>query len=248
MFRNLIGAFQILTIIPVPSLRAPAEPGQAAVFFPFVGALLGVLGAGLYLILSIAIPTSLAALLTIAFWAWIGGALHEDGIADTADALRAGRTVDRMMAILKDSRIGVFGALALFVTFLIRWQSVAAIPVKPVFEFVAILVASQAVSRAALVVMAWISRPAGIGLAFGFCSSLTTSAAIVAILQGILFAFLCGARAGAIVVLGAYILIRILREWFYKRLGGITGDCLGTTSQIVECFVLLVFTCRNCIS
>src|SRR5438445_8891237 len=102
--RTLLGAFSFLTILRMPGEAVP--PGRAAVFFPLVGAVLGAAGAGIYLAGSRVMPVSLAALATVAFWAVISGVLHEDGLADIADALRAGRTPERMLEILKDSRIG----------------------------------------------------------------------------------------------------------------------------------------------
>src|ERR1051326_7376092 len=97
---GLLAAIRFLTIIPVRGGDAP--PGKAAAFFPLVGAMLGAAGAGIYLLTSRAFPGSVAALATVAFWVVISGVLHEDGLADVADAVRAGRSRDRMLAILKD--------------------------------------------------------------------------------------------------------------------------------------------------
>src|SRR5215469_7120056 len=101
---RLLGAISFLTILPIARKTAPS--GRAAIFFPLVGAMLGAAGAGIFLALSRAIPISLAALIVVAFWASISGVLHEDGLADSADAFRAGRSREKIAAILKDSRIG----------------------------------------------------------------------------------------------------------------------------------------------
>src|SRR5580658_10246477 len=111
MMRAFLGAVSFLTILKVPG-KAEA-PGKSAIFFPLVGALLGLGGAGIFLGASRALPVSLAALLTVAFWVGISGVLHEDGLADVADAFRAGRSREMMLSILKDSRIGTFGAVAI---------------------------------------------------------------------------------------------------------------------------------------
>ncbi len=239
--RTLLGAVSFLTVIPVRAKSAP--PGRAAVFFPLVGAILGALGAAVYIGLSHAIPISLAALITVAFWTAITGVLHEDGLADVADALRAGRTQEKMLAILKDSRIGTYGAVAIVVSILARWQAIEHLADSRVLE---IFIAAQAVPRAAMVALAWVSRPAGSGLGLAFLSTLSTPIALIAIAQGIAAAFVCGARAGFVTVAASYIVIRIAQWYFYRRIGGINGDCLGATEQILEIFILVLFTCQAC--
>ena len=116
MIKSLTSAIQFLTIIHVPG--EPVEPGRAAAWFPLVGAALGIAGAGIYLAVARALPSSLAALACVAFWTAVSGVLHEDGLADVADALRAGRSRERMLTILKDSRIGTFGAVAIILSVL----------------------------------------------------------------------------------------------------------------------------------
>ena len=125
------------------------------------------MGAGIYLSASRALPESLAALLTVAFWVGITGVLHEDGLADAADALRAGRTPEHMLAILKDSRIGTYGAVAIVLSILARWQAVEHIGDHVnASRVLGVFIASQAVPRAAMVALAWVSRPAGTGSAW----------------------------------------------------------------------------------
>jgi adenosylcobinamide-GDP ribazoletransferase len=239
--RTLLGAISFLTIVPVRTKVAP--PGRSAALFPLVGAMLGVAGAEIFVTAARAIPVSLAALLTVAFWVLISGVLHEDGLADVADALRAGRSQESMLAILKDSRIGTFGAVAIVLSFLARWQAIEQLGDSRVIQ---IFVAAQAVPRAAMVALAWISRPVGTGLGLAFSSTLTTPAALIAIVQGIVAAFLCGPRSGIVIVAGSYAVIRVARWYFYRRIGGVNGDCLGATEQILEIFILVLFTCRAC--
>ena len=239
--RTLLGAFSFLTILRTRGEQVP--PGRAAVFFPLVGAVLGAVGAGIYLAGSRVLPASLAALATVAFWAMISGVLHEDGLADVADALRAGRTQERMLAILKDSRIGTFGAVAVLLSVLARWQALEHLATSRVLE---VCIAAQAVPRAAMVALAWVSRPVGAGLGLAFSSTLTTPAALIAIAQGIVAALACGLRPGLLIMVSAYLVVRLARWYFYRRIGGVNGDCLGATEQLLEIFVLFLFTCRSC--
>jgi len=238
---GLRAAIRFLTIIPVRGGDAP--PGKAAALFPLVGGMLGAAGAGIFLLASAAFPVSIAALATVGFWVVISGVLHEDGLADVADAVRAGRSRDRMLAILKDSRIGTYGAVAVLLSVLARWQALESLATPRVLE---VLIASQAVPRAAIVAMAWCSRPAGSGLGAALASTLGTPAALVAIAQGAVAALLCGWRPGLILIAGSVLVVQALRGWFYRRLGGVNGDCLGFTEQVLEILVLVMFTCGSC--
>jgi adenosylcobinamide-GDP ribazoletransferase len=242
MIKALLGAVQFLTVLPIRSGTAP--PGRSAVFFPFVGAWLGILGAAVLDWTHAAMPITIAALFVLAFWATITGALHEDGFADCADAFRAGRSPERTLAILKDSRIGAHGALALTLTTLIRWQALSAMAVEPVPA----LAAAQGLSRVAAVALAWITPPAGSGLGFALSNTMTTPVAVIAIVQGALLAAWCGGRLGAILAAGTAVIVLGARRYFVARIGGANGDCLGATGHVVEVFCLAVFTCRNCTS
>jgi adenosylcobinamide-GDP ribazoletransferase len=234
-------AIRFLTILPVRGGDAP--PGRAAAFFPLVGAILGAAGAGVFLLTAKAFPISVAALGTVAFWIAISGVLHEDGLADVADAVRAGRSRERVLAILKDSRIGAFGAIAILLSVLARWQALEHLATPRVVET---LIASQAVPRAAIVAMAWCSRPVGSGLGSALASTLSTPAAVAAIAQGAAAALLCGWRPGFAMIAGSVLIVQGSRAWFYKRIGGVNGDCLGFTEQLIEIFILLMFACRSC--
>lgn len=240
LIRRFLGAVQLLTVVPVRAETAP--PAECAAFFPVVGGLLGLCGAGLMLALTRMLPASAAALCVLLFWVLTTGALHEDGVADTADAFRAHRTPEKILAILKDSRIGTFGGLALLFSVLLRWQGLANVAAG----VVPVLVASQAVSRAALVALAWIARPAGGGMGAEFSTRLTTAGAVTAIVLGVAAAAACGLRLGWAIVSTSVLLTYGARRYFHARLGGVTGDCLGALSQAVETSILVVGSCASC--
>lgn len=233
--RTFLAALSFLTIIPSPG---NVPPGRAAIFFPLIGAILGAAGAGLFIAANLAFPPAIAALIAVTFWTIISGVLHEDGLADVADAMRAGRTREKMLAILKDSRIGTYGAVAIVLSLLARWQALQHIPSPRVLE---VCILAQSVPRAAMVALAWLSRPSGEGLGYAFSSSLSTTGALIAIAQGVIASMLLGWRAGLLILLGAYLIIRAARTYFYKRIGGINGDCLGATEQLLEIFILILF-------
>src|ERR1700742_1434222 len=115
MTRRLWGALQFLTILPIGFQGAPTS--QSAVFFPLVGALLGAVAGGVCAATEKGLGRSLAALLAIGCLAVLTGFLHEDASADVADAFRVGRSPERIMLVLKDSRIGSYGGAALGLSF-----------------------------------------------------------------------------------------------------------------------------------
>jgi adenosylcobinamide-GDP ribazoletransferase len=242
MIQALLGAVQFLTVIPIRSASAP--PGRAAIFFPLVGAAIGAVAGMLFDQTRSFLPLNLAALIALAFFALITGGLHEDGFADCADAFRAGRPRDRILAIMKDSRIGAHGALAVVFSTVIRWQALTTIVVDPVSA----LAAAHGLSRAAAVTVAWTTPPAGAGLAFALSNTMTTPVAVLAILQGVILAAWCGGRLAVLLIAVVCLIVIFARRYFLLRIGGVTGDCLGATAHVVEIFCLLVFTCRTCIS
>jgi adenosylcobinamide-GDP ribazoletransferase len=237
---RLAGAVQFLTVLPVPGQGAP--PGAAAPFFPVVGAAIGAAGALLLEALSPAISRELAAAAVLAFWAVLTGALHEDGLADCFDAIRKGRSPQRSLEILKDSRIGAFGALALILVSLIRWQGLIQMAAPPL----PVMVAAGALGRAAVVALAWIARPAGSATGAQFAAQLTTPAALWAVAFGLLAAAFSGLRLAWTFISLTVLIVFGARRFFHARLGGVTGDGLGATCLIVESAILVVASCRTC--
>ncbi len=221
-------ALRFLTVIPVGGVARPMS-AWAAVWFPVVGALLGLLGAAVN---QLPAPGRVRALLVLAVWALVTGALHEDGLADTFDACGGGRTREDILRILKDSRIGTYGALALVFSVLLRWEALAKAPES---TLVATLVACQALPRAGIVALAWLAGPATEGLGGTWAASLRWWHALGAVVVGVGIA---GWRAAP--AAGWCAVVVLLAAWYFRRrLGGITGDCLGAVNQIQEIGVLL---------
>lgn len=239
MIRRFLGAMQFLTVIPIPANTPPL--GQCAVFFPLVGALLG------------AAAGSLAPLFAIAFLLIVTGCLHEDGLADIADAVRAGRTREKMLLILKDSRIGTYGAVALILSVLVRWQAIAQYRLSPIhispsyispiqISPVYALAAALALSRTALVALAVAAPPIGDGLGRAFADGISLPTLLIVIVQAVAFSCLAGWRHGVAMILATATIVLLARIWFLRRLGGVNGDCLGATCQVVETVNLVILT------
>ena len=232
---RLFAAVQFLTVIPMPS---GGPPGRAAIFFPMVGALLG-LGAGAIRVYA-PLPPAIAALLALAFLVAITGALHEDGLADVADAFRAGRSPERILAILKDSRVGAYGAVALMLVLLLRWQAVEHLGTNAIPA----LFAAGAASRGSMVVLAAVSRPLGDGLGKQFRADLRTPDVVLAAVESAAVPFLGGPIVGSAALAANAIAIAAARWWFHRRAGGINGDCLGAMCQVSEVLTMVSFLWR----
>jgi adenosylcobinamide-GDP ribazoletransferase len=242
MIRRLGGAVQFLTVLPIRA--GDVSLADSAVFFPLVGAALGASSSAVYLLMARLLPTPLASMLAILFLVLATGGLHEDGLADVADAFRAGRTPEKTFAILKDSRIGTFGALALIFSILVRWQALNALSAHSTIA----LIVSEALPRTALVVLSHIARPAGSGLGNTLGTGLSRNVTLVAAAQGVALAFLAGPLLGFTLLAGVAAIVWIARSYFHRRIGGVNGDCLGATGQLVECYCLLNFVCASSIS
>lgn len=225
---NLLAAFQFLTVLPIRS-SAP-DSGRAAVWFPLVGALLGLLAAAA----CTALPTQ-GPLLALMLLALVTGGLHEDGLADVCDALRAYRPREKMFAILHDSSIGAHGATALVFSILLRWQALAHMQGNLWLK----LPVAFALSRAAMVLVAATLPAAGAGLGRHFRDTLPRYAVALVTFQAVALAALLNWPLAGFVLVSQAVALTIIARWFYLRLGGCTGDCLGFAGQISEAVSLV---------
>jgi adenosylcobinamide-GDP ribazoletransferase len=236
---SLILAVRFLTVVPVPGreLQGASALGRAAWWFPVVGLLLGVGLAGVLVALHTLFPPLVAAVLLVAVWKAVTGGIHLDGLADSLDGL-AGRDPARRLAIMRDSRIGVFGAIGLILCLLLV---VAALADLSGSVRVRLLVLAPVVGRVApLLVGGWL-RPAtpGQGLGAAFAAGLSRWAGPLSGLAGLA---LGGALLGpwGAVIAGVAWILAILWAWFAaRRLGGLTGDVLGAVVELAELGVLL---------
>jgi adenosylcobinamide-GDP ribazoletransferase len=235
---GLLVAVRYLTILPVPG-RARGGPevlGRAAAWFPVVGL---ALGAGLVVVdraTAWLFPTLLASLLVVTAWKLATGGLHLDGLADCLDGL-VGHDAAHRLAIMRDSRIGAFGAVGLILFLFLEVESLAELASADRWR--ALLVA-PVVGRSAAPLVARLHRPAradGHGAAFlagvrarGVVAALGLTAATAAIVLGV-----AGVAAAAVGVVAATALAGFLA----RRLGGVTGDVLGAAVEVAEVAVLL---------
>jgi adenosylcobinamide-GDP ribazoletransferase len=236
---SLILAVRFLTVVPVPGReeQGVSALGRAAWWFPVVGFLLGVGLAGTLAVLQALFPPLLASALLVTAWKAVTGGIHLDGLADVLDGL-AGRDQAQRLAIMRDSRVGAFGAAGLILFLFLVVTAVADLP-DPVRG--RLLILAPVVGRAApLLVGVWL-RPAtpGEGLGAAFVDGLSRWAGPLWVLGGIgLGVALLGPWGAAIPAL-AWVTVVLCASFVARRLGGLTGDVLGAVVELAELGALL---------
>lgn len=210
----------------------PESLQRSAAWFPAVGLVVGAVGAATWWIATILVgwPPEIASGLSMAATILFTGAFHEDGWADVCDGLGGGYTKERSLEIMKDSRIGAFGAVGLVLMLGLKWQAVAALPSAVV---VLALIAMHMGSRGMVgLLMAGLRYAAEEGKAKPLATRLCGMRLGWALLTGLLPIYFL---PGSGVVLGAMLVTTLIAGMVFKsRIGGYTGDCLGATQQITE--------------
>jgi adenosylcobinamide-GDP ribazoletransferase len=235
----------LLTRIPVPhpNEAQPGDLARAQRVFPLIGAAVGALVGLVYLLLqATGIPALAAAALALGASALLTGGFHEDGLADLADGLGGGRDRPAKLEIMRDSRLGTYGALILLVGFSARMAALAALPRSAVIPG---LIAAHALARGTLPALAGIvpnARSDGLATSVGGVAPLVaTMGAVLALV----IAFVCLPAATALMAAAATALgaaaVAVLAK---RQVGGITGDVLGAAEQVGETAALLVLAAR----
>jgi adenosylcobinamide-GDP ribazoletransferase len=242
-------ALQFLTRIPVPQALGfqPEWLHQSARHFPGVGLLVGALGALVLWAAGHVFGAWIAVLLSMVATVWLTGAFHEDGLADTADALGGTVSRERALEIMKDSRIGTYGAVALLAVLALKAAALHELVLRNLHFALWVLPLVHCVSRLAPVALLRALPYAGdaehakakpmaqqVGRAewFGACAwAGAASALLIALGMPIGAALLAWAAAAAACA--------VMGRWLWQRLGGYTGDGLGATQQISELAMLL---------
>ena len=242
-------ALMLLSRLPVGRLAEPVPSMAASSWaFPLAGLCAGIIAA---IVLAVAIaaglPPAVAAGLALAAGIIVTGGLHEDGLADTADGFGGGRDRDHKLAIMRDSRIGSFGTLALILALGLRWSAVTAVAGQDLHQAVVALVAIAIASRAGLacvLVMLPPARADGLGHA---AASRTLSRAAVSLALGTgALALLLPPGAAIGIVIGLVIAHVVMARIALRQIGGQTGDVLGATQQVADvCAWIVLLGCGS---
>ncbi len=233
-------ALQFLTRLPVSGKTdLPGDSlGKAAVFFPLVGLVVGTGGIALNHLLSPYAGSSVVVVFVLVYLVAVTGGLHEDALADAADGFGGGWRKEQILGIMRDSRIGSFGAIAVALGLLARFACLGSLPVR---DFDRFFVAGQVLNR-------WTALPLGFFLrsareesgqgalvaekVSGLSLGIGTAMAVVIV------AFALGLKA-VWAVLAAVTITALTGVYYRSRIGGVTGDCMGATNQMAEVAVYL---------
>jgi adenosylcobinamide-GDP ribazoletransferase len=252
-------ATQFLTRLPTPTFSGFQSSwlSQSARYFPLVGVLVGLINVGAWWLSSRWWPVSVSVGLMLAASLLVTGAFHEDGFADACDGFGGGVTADRVLEIMKDSRIGAYGAIGILVMIGLKWTTLVAIP-STIFPLA--VIGAHMFSRWCSIGLIWrlpYVRADGDAKAKPFADALSAREWLLSGAIGVLgllpIAYasmhwtgvgargLLAAIAYAMVaaVVAAAVTALLAAAYFRRRIGGYTGDCLGAVQQMTELAFLL---------
>lgn len=252
-FSLFLVAVQFLTRLPVPIAAGfeLSSLSRSVRYFPLVGALVGLMGAGAWWLSSLCFPPSLAIGLGLGASLLLTGALHEDGLADACDGFGGGASRESVLAIMKDSRVGAYGAIGVVMMLGLKWVTLASLPHA---AFPILFIGAHMVSRWCATALIWQldyvrsdadakSRPFAGGLSTADWI-LSGALGVLALLPLMRLDPAAGAGlpwAGILVAAPAAAAATTLFAgiYFKRRIGGYTGDCLGAAQQMAELSFLL---------
>lgn len=244
-----------LTRLPLPHLRHPIPSLARSLWaFPLVGAGVGLIAGGVISAAhALGLPAPVAVVLAVCAAVLLTGALHEDGLADIADGFGGGATPERKREILRDSRVGSYGVVALILAFALRWAALVPLAEASSLTATVALMAAHALGRASVSWAMVLGRPArtdGLGASAGQASlgmaviSGLVAAAIVALGLAVLSPLLLPLTLPLCVLMLA---VTVAVGWLaHRQIGGYTGDVLGAIVLLSECLILVA--CASALS
>jgi adenosylcobinamide-GDP ribazoletransferase len=239
LFAQFLTATAVLTRLPVGAVEARGRIASSCWAFPAVGAGVGgICGLALIVAALFGLRGELGALLAVLAGVAVTGALHEDGLADTVDGFGGGHDREAKLAIMRDSRVGTYGAAAL--VFSIGLRAAALVSIGEPIEVMLALIAAHAASRALLAPgmrLLDTARADGLGADAGTPGRI---AVLVALVLGIVVTLAAlGPLRGAVAFVASGVAVAATAGLARRQIGGYTGDVLGALQQIGEIVMLL---------
>ncbi|MGH9905269.1 MAG: adenosylcobinamide-GDP ribazoletransferase [Pyrinomonadaceae bacterium] len=232
--RRPLVAIQFLTRLPVAGNLVASEEdlGRASAFFPLVGMIVGGSTGGVFVLTQYFLPLSACVFVAIVFASFLTNGFHEDGLADTFDGFGGGWTKHRVLEIMRDSRIGTYGTLALIFLVLGKYNFLWSLPPRQIWRW---LIVAHTASR-------WTSLPLCASLPYAraegqgklVAKQIGWSAIFVGTVTLLATFVLLPWKAAAIAMLVTVLATVLSGVYYHARLNGITGDCLGATNQLTE--------------
>jgi adenosylcobinamide-GDP ribazoletransferase len=245
-------ALMFYTRIPCPKNidHSPEYINKATRYFPLIGWIVGAISFLIFWLSSFVFDTNIAVLFSLIAGVLVTGAFHEDGLADVFDGFGGGWTKEKILEIMKDSRIGAYGVIALIFLFALKFFSLSGLLLKVIstnYVLVALLfICYHSLARLTavnIVFTSQYSREDETSKAKPIAKSHSFKEVIGAYFFGLLpLVFLCLSNLNyCFVLLPLFLLYYFSKRYFQKWIDGYTGDCLGAVEQLAECVILLTF-------
>jgi adenosylcobinamide-GDP ribazoletransferase len=245
---RFLGAVVFLTRIPVGNLyifRAEELP-RSTVYFPVVGSLIGLLAGAVLFFAQLIFPAIVAVLLCMLTTVSVTGALHEDGLADAVDGFAGGSSPGERLEIMKGSTVGGYGVVALWFSLTAKLLLLGSLLEKGTTVAFSALIVANGLGRAGTVALLFACPYAreGESKASPFANNVTLAEFALSLLLPVFLAFLLLGRDALTCLCGAAAAVWAAGVFSQKMIGGITGDCLGATNQLIELLCYLVLAGR----
>ncbi|MFA0542901.1 adenosylcobinamide-GDP ribazoletransferase [Vibrio sp. 10N.222.52.B7] len=241
LFALAMGFFSRLPM-PKNTPYSTERMNRSGRYFSTVGLLLGVLCGGVFLLLDVVLPSAVAIFLMMSFSLMLTGAFHEDGLTDMADGIGGGMTLERRLTIMKDSRIGTYGASALIMALLGKWVLLNEL-ISMTGLFMVIVTSytfSRAIAASLIYDMPYVSD-LDTSKSKPLANKQTKGELVFLLLVGVLPSLWFGLEFALVLSVVAYLFRTGFKTWLTARIGGFTGDCLGAAQQLMELLTYLVF-------
>jgi len=237
--RLFLTACQFLTIIPLPFRLnyQEGDMGRSMRWFPLVGLGIGLMLAALHYCFMLIFPEQISALLVVAALALVTGALHLDGLADVFDGFGARGGRERFLAVMKDSSTGAIGVVALVLGLILKYQAILHLPAGTKYGGIIIFPAAARLAQVLTTVGSVKARDDGLGA--HFIATAGVKEVLMATVTMLTAAYFLLGATGIISCLVAALFARLSRSYFHRRLGGVSGDIIGCTSELAEILTLL---------
>jgi len=235
-------AMQFLTIFPLPFklewLRD--DLGRSLALFPLAGLTIGAVLAGLNWLIAPFLARPLTDALLITALAAMTGALHMDGLADVCDAIAARGSRERFLEVMKDSSVGAIGAVGLVLGVLLKWQALAAVPLELKWQALLFFPTLARFCQVQTISGARNARRDGLGCAIVAGAGIGRLL-VAGLITSVIAWFLLQVN-GVIVLAAAMLAVWLIRAWFNRKIGGITGDVIGCINELVEILALALIS------
>ncbi|WP_145564014.1 adenosylcobinamide-GDP ribazoletransferase [Yersinia aldovae] len=242
--RLFLATLQFMTRIPVPERwtqgLAMDNYERGIIGFPFIGLIVGVIGGVVFTLLAPWCGVPLAALGYVLALALVTGAFHLDGLADTCDGVFSARKREQMLEIMRDSRLGTNGGLALIFIVVAKVLVVSELALRDA-PMLLMLTAASVAGRTVIVLLMYRQRYAreGNGLGNIYIGKVTGKQTLVTLAGGAILTLLLGQGAALLALVISMVVVALLAIYLRRRLGGQTGDTLGAAAEVGELIFLL---------